>query len=95
MPGRGVLATQLPPNDGTLNTVGALGISSGAMAGFDITTGAEAVLGSAGDTALVAVLRADGGWLYSLDLQSGQARERGMIGQSEAIRDLAIAPLSS
>jgi Domain of unknown function (DUF4394) len=92
--GRGVLATQLPPNDGTLNTVGALGISAGAMAGFDIATGAETLLGSAGDAALVAVLRADGGWLYSLDLQSGQARERGMIGQSEAVRDLAIAPWS-
>src|SRR6185503_3228958 len=35
--GRDVLVTQNPPNNGTLNTVGALGVDTSDVVGFDIT----------------------------------------------------------
>jgi hypothetical protein len=90
--GRGVLVAQSPPNDGKLNTIGALGVDVTDTAGFDIATGWDMVLGETGDTALAALQLAGGTQLYSIDLQSGQAWPRGMIGSGEAHRDRALAP---
>ena len=36
--GLDILATQAPPNNGTLNTVGKLGVDTGDLVGFDIST---------------------------------------------------------
>ena len=66
-----VLVTQAPPNNGTLNTVGALGLDATPNAGFDIAgTGnaAYAVLQPAGSSTSS---------LYSIDLASGAATALG------------------
>jgi len=90
-----VVATQAPPNDGRLNKIGELGLEAGDKLGFDIATGAAIVLGSDGDTALAALQRNGTSKLYSIDLQTGRARERGTIGDgTDAVTDIAISPLS-
>lgn len=76
-----VLALQDPPNDGGLQTVGALGVDFEAEAGFDIWT--------AGDGAELA-LAASGGRLYQIDLASGRALDRGAIGDG-SVRPVGIA----
>ena len=86
-----VLATQSPPNAGTLNTVGSLGVNTNDLAGFDITASGQAY----------AALKANGGakgprcgnsQLASIDLSTGTAMSLGYIGTSQPIRGLA-APL--
>jgi hypothetical protein len=65
--GLDILATQIPPNDGTLNTVGALGVDTTDVAGFDIEGGtgtAYAALQAEGDAEST---------FYRLDLASGAA----------------------
>jgi hypothetical protein len=89
--GRDVLAIQNPPNDGTLNTVGALGVGSGTreIVGFDIGVIGES--GSATQVALAALRRpalAGISELFSIDLTTGQAQNLGAIG---AITGLAIS----
>jgi hypothetical protein len=98
-----VLVTQAPPNDGTLNTVGKLGVDTAAMVGFDIASGddrpnqsfLQRLFGDdQGDTALAALQRSSGSRLYSIDLKSGKAHDRGPIGTGgTAVRDIAIAPM--
>jgi hypothetical protein len=68
------LVTQNPPNNGTLNTVGALGADVQSLAGFDIFTApgsADATIG--GDTGyLVATVAGNGTYqLYTVDLGTG------------------------
>jgi hypothetical protein len=95
-----ILATQAPPNDGTLNTVGKLGVETGDVVGFDIASGADRpelrllrLFGDKGDTALAALQKQNGSRLYSIDVQSGRARDRGQIGDGGLVRDIAIAPM--
>jgi Domain of unknown function (DUF4394) len=102
-----VLATQAPPNDGTLNTIGNLGVDTGDLVGFDIASdtdrpkqpllqrlfGDRGDNGDKGETALAALQRLNGSRLYSIDLKSGRARDRGPIGDGGAVRDIAIAPM--
>ena len=79
------LVTQNPPNNGTLNTVGSLGINIDAINGFDIATGTG--------TALVGV-QLNGGTtsqLYSINLTTGVASFVGPIGAAIPLRGLAIA----
>ncbi len=78
-----VLVTQVPPNNGTLNTIGGLGVDVGAVVGFDITTG---------DTAL-AVMTPTGGAqsLYTIDLATGRAILVGAVGSRAPLRGFAIA----
>ena len=79
----GALVKQAPPNDGTLNAVGKLGIMPKAVA-FDIW--------SDGNGKNDAWLMADG-TLYSVDLASGKATEAAKIsGVSGAVTDIAILP---
>lgn len=78
-----VLAIQVPPNAGTLNTVGSLRIDAGDVGGFDIGPNNEA---------FAAILPAGGDFskLYYIDLPSGEAWEIGSIGLGELVTGLAI-----
>jgi hypothetical protein len=78
-----ILVTQSPPNAGTLNTVGSLGINIGSMAGFDI----QPLSGVA-----FAALQTPGSFssLYTINLNTGAATLVGAIGSSETIRGLAV-----
>lgn len=85
---RGILVTQAPPNDGKLNTVGSLGVTTTGNVGFDILFLSSANLG-------FAALQGPGGFssLYSIDLQGGGARLVGAIGTNQVITGLAAAPV--
>lgn len=90
-----ILATQAPPNDGKLNTVGGLGIeildSSNEFTGFDIS----------GTTGIAYLTRGNGVFgsevfltkpLYTVNLTTGAATLVGSVaGFSGALRDVAVA----
>ena len=79
-----VLAIQVPPNGGVLNTVGRLGIDADDLVSFDIGPNHEG---------LAAVLPASGAFsrLYFIDLATGDATDLGQIGAAgEQIVGLAI-----
>lgn len=81
-----VLVLQNPPNAGTLNTIGALGVDASAAAGFDISgeTGEGfAVLTVAGITAL-----------YGIDLAGGAATRIGTFG-AQGVTDIALVPAAA
>lgn len=80
-PGGGdVLAIQVPPNGGQLNTVGRLGINTDDIVGFDI---------SHRNVALAALQEGQSSSrLVSIDLISGRATDRGRVG--ELLTGLAI-----
>ncbi len=88
--GLDVLVTQIPPNSGTLNTVGSLGRDVTSVAGFDITPNgaAWAVLNTAG--------AANGNsQLFAIDLATGATTFAGAIPNANPgtrIRGLAAAP---
>jgi hypothetical protein len=65
----GFLLTQIPPNDGVLNTVGALGVQLNGATSFNIVAKGE-------DNAAWLVT---GGALYSVDLKSGKATSAGKL----------------
>jgi hypothetical protein len=85
-----ILATQNPPNAGTLNSRGGLRVDSSELAGFDIFTDED------GNNAR-AVFRPSGSSqssFYTVDLSSGRARmkSKGAIGGGgRLIQDIAIA----
>jgi hypothetical protein len=79
-----ILATQNPPNNGTLNTVGSLGVNVTSEAGFDIQPGSNAALAALqvnGETASK---------LYSINLSNGAATLIGAIGSATPLRGFAI-----
>jgi hypothetical protein len=82
------LLLQNPPNDGTLVTIGNLGVDFGNLAGFDI------VSGMAGENAAFAVANS---MLYSIDLTNGQATSLGMIGGNPGLnlQGVATVPTST
>ena len=79
----GALLRQAPPNDGVLNTIGALGMSAEAVS-FDILSdgqGGNQGWAMAGDT------------LYRLDLATGKGETVAKIaGLTGPVRDIAILP---
>jgi hypothetical protein len=78
-----VLAIQVPPNAGVLNTVGNLGVDTDDFAAFDIGP----------DNDALAALRPAGGAfsrLYFVDLPSGSAYDLGQIGSGELVVGLSI-----
>lgn len=87
-----VLVTQVPPNDGTLNTVGPIGfdtVASGGFTGFDISgaTGAAYLTGNS----LTGGLTANA--LYTVNLGTGAATLAGPIsGINGTLRDIAVVP---
>jgi hypothetical protein len=84
-----VLATQNPPNAGTLNTVGRLKLNASDLVGFDIFTDED------GDNARAAIQRGgdSSSRFYTVDLSSGRAKmkDKGKIGGGVLVRDIAIA----
>ncbi len=82
---RDVLVLQNPPNNGTLVTVGPLGLDLGDSAGFDIA--------SSGGIAYAAVHAAGTGTpqLHTVDLATGRATLVGRIGGRTLVRALAAA----
>jgi Domain of unknown function (DUF4394) len=75
------LVTQVPPNDGVLNTVGPLGITLSGPVAFNIVSQGE----DKNDGWLVT-----GGALYSVDLKSGKATMAGKIeGLNGTLTDIA------
>lgn len=66
-----LLVLQDPPNDGTLHTVGALGIDFGDRGGFDILTDARG-----GEHAFAV----SGSHFYGIDLATGKATPLGTVG---------------
>lgn len=87
-----VLVTQNPPNAGTLNTVGPLGVNASSVVGFDIVTvGTPSGPSNAG----LAAIRLEGettSRLYMINLSTGAATLVEPIGGGEAIRGFAVAP---
>ena len=82
--GLDVLVIQNPPNDGTLVTVGGLGVDTTDQVGFDIRTGsgvAYASLTIEGNTFST---------LYTIDLGTGLATAVGNIGGTSTIVGIAI-----
>lgn len=90
-----ILALQNPPNDGTLATIGSLGVDFGSLVGFDIlssssgTNTAFAVSGSTSDNKTLATS------LYSIDLDTGFATLLGQIdsGAGSNLIGLAATPV--
>ena len=82
---RDVLVLQSPPNNGTLNTVGALGVNATAANGFDVAPGgsAYAALITGGITNLA-----------TINLTTGAATIVGPIGNGlTALRGLTVVPV--
>lgn len=80
----GVLVKQAPPNDGILNTVGALGVKIDGGAAFDIVSD-----GNGGNSAWLI----SGDRLYSVDLAKGSAKSAGTIsGLKGKVMDIAVMP---
>jgi hypothetical protein len=78
-----ILVRQDPPNNGTLNTIGSLGVNASGETGFDIASGNNAAFASI-QTGVTASS------LYSINLTSGAATLVGAIGGGAVIRDIAI-----
>jgi hypothetical protein len=80
----GVLVRQAPPNDGILNTVGALGVKLDGGVAFDIVSD-----GNGGNAAWLM----SGDRLYSVDLAKGSAKSAGTIaGLKGKVMDIAVLP---
>lgn len=88
--GLDVLVTQIPPNNGTLNTVGSLGRDVTTVAGFDIAPGgtAYAALNTAGSSSGTTQL-------FTIDLTTGASTYVGVIpnaNPNSRLRGLAVVP---
>ena len=70
------LVLQDPPNDGTLQTIGDLGIDFDTLGGFEIVSAVE------GDNTAFAVSNTT---LYSIDLETGAAHSLGAVGSIEPL----------
>ncbi|MBW4663430.1 MAG: DUF4394 domain-containing protein [Chroococcus sp. CMT-3BRIN-NPC107] len=79
-----VLTLQSPPNDGTLTTIGSLGIDFSSTGGFDIF--------SAESGTNIAFAATDSE-LYTIDLGTGAASLLGEIGGSRSLIGLAAEPV--
>ncbi len=81
----GILTNQNPPNVGTLNTIGSLGVATTGEAGFDVHPGNNTALAS------LQAPGAMGSGLYAVNLMTGSAAIIGPIGGGAVVRDIAIA----
>jgi hypothetical protein len=80
---RDVLVIQNPPNAGTLNTVGSLGIGDvTAVAGLDIAAGS--------DTAYAVLTTAAGAGFYTINLSTGAATLVARAGR-QTLEDISVA----
>jgi hypothetical protein len=80
----GTLVKQAPPNDGTLNTIGALGVKLDGDIGFDIASD-----GKGGNQGWLV----SGMTLHTVDLTTGAAKAVGTIaGLKGGLKDIAVMP---
>jgi hypothetical protein len=82
-----IVVTQNPPNNGTLNTVGPLGVNTTGIVGFDIQTDGGGV------NSAFASLSPGGGTtssFYSINLTTGAATLVGSIGSGLSVNDIAV-----
>lgn len=80
-----ILVTQNPPNNGTLNTIGALGVNTGELVGFDILAfGNQGFASLTDETSGLSSL-------YGINLATGAATLIGAIGSGLTIRDIAVS----
>ena len=79
-----ILVLQNPPNGGTLNTVGSLGVNPIADAAFDIAPSGIAYAGLVDPGNLTQ--------LYTINLTTGAATLVGVLGSGSAIRGLTVVP---
>jgi hypothetical protein len=80
----GTLVKQAPPNEGTLNTVGALGVKLDGDIGFDISSD-----GKGGNQGWLMA----GMTLHTVDLATGAAKAVGPIaGLKSGVKDIAVMP---
>jgi hypothetical protein len=80
----GTLVKQAPPNDGTLNTIGKLGVKVDGPVAFDVWSD-----GKGGNTGWLLA----GGTLYTVDMATGAAKAFGQVaGLKGRIGDIAILP---
>jgi hypothetical protein len=90
-----ILVIQSPPNSGTLNTVGLLGVDTSNIASMDILTSADRTT----NTAFAALTVGGVSNLYTINLSTGQATRVGTtpIGGTGGplIRGIAVAPAVS
>jgi hypothetical protein len=84
------LFTTSDPNNGTLSSVGPLGVTGTATGGFEISTAADGT-----NTALAVFNNSSGPTLYTINLTTGAASSVGAItslNTNETIRGIAAAP---
>lgn len=77
-----ILVRQVPPNNGTLNTVGPLGVDTNFLVGFDIQ--------EASNTAFAALNVAGKSGLYTINLTSGAATKVGDFATGVTVKGLAV-----
>lgn len=85
-----ILVSQIPPNSGTLNTIGGLGMKVGSLVGFDIMTV------SGNNMAYVAAVEEGDfrSWFHKIDLSTGKLSTVGAIGGTAfLVRDIALNPV--
>jgi hypothetical protein len=82
-----ILVTQNPPNGGTLNTVGLLGVDTSSVVGFDIEPPSN--------TAFAALTVGGSSQLHVINLTTGGATLVGSIGGGHQLRGLAVVPFAS
>lgn len=91
------LVVQNPPNSGALNSTGPLLVNIGTVTGFDIglpytrTNLGAAFAAQGGPIAAIQPVGTTGTRLYTIDLVSGRATDRGEIGINVWIRGIALA----
>jgi hypothetical protein len=88
-----VLVLQNPPNNGTLTTIGSLGVNVGSVGGFDIFSPSNGV-----NTAFAAFApnRSTAANLYTIDLGTGAATSLGQIGAGAGFNLTGLtAPIAS
>ena len=79
-----ILVSQVPPNNGTLNTIGPLGVNTADLVGFDIEPGCG--------QAFAALQPGSASSLYRINLQTGAATMLGQLGAGLAVRGIAVQP---
>ncbi len=78
-----ILTTQNPPNAGTLNTIGPLGVNVSAINGFDVSGSSGIAYAAFNDGAPPSTL-------YTININTGAATGVGIIGCNEPVRGLSV-----
>lgn len=82
-----ILVTQAPPNNGTLNTIGPLGINATGAASFDIDPN--------GNVAYAALITGANTAIYTINTTTGAATLVGNVGAGTVLNGFAIVPAAA